>query len=183
VGYGEGGLTVVRIAELGSIVDNHYLGGIVIAGLTGLEPQDRNAEGNPYHSPLSFAYGVKTVFPEFEPRDILTESALRLYPKLEQGCTEPVAEEKSTSEMLKPNWQTNRFVEQYLNRNTVGEKPARSPLLVIASEASAKAPESSTAKVIRRMCQQGDRVQLETYANPDPTNVIGESVRDQMARH
>jgi hypothetical protein len=181
VGYGEGGLTVVRIAELGSIVESHYLGGIVIAGLTGLGPQSPSAEGNPYHSPLSLAYGVKTVFPEFEVGDILTESALRLYPKLEQDCAEPTREEKSTSEMLKPNWQNNRFVEQYLNRNTVGEKPARAPLLVIASEASARTPENSTAQVIRRMCQQGDRVQFETYANPDPTNVIGESVRDQMA--
>jgi hypothetical protein len=181
VGYGEGGLTVVRIAELGSTVDSQYLGGIVIAGLTGLEPEDPSAEGNPYHSPLSLAYGVKTVFPEFEVGDILTERALRLYPKLEQGCAEPTAEEKSTAEMLKPNWQTNRFVEQYLNRNTVGEKPARGPLLVIASEARARTPGNGTAQVIRRMCRQGDRVQFETYANPDPTNVIGESVRDQMA--
>ena len=181
VGYGEGGLTVVRIGELGPILDSHHLGGIVIAGLTGLEPQDRSAKGNPLHSPLSLAYGVKTVFPEFEVGEILTEAALRLYPKLEQGCAEPTAEEKSASEMLKPNWQNNRLVEQYLKRNTVGDTPARGPFLVIASEASAQGPESSTRQVIRRMCQQGDRVQLETYANPDPSNVIGDSVRDQMA--
>jgi hypothetical protein len=178
-GYGEGGLTVVRIAELGSMLDAHYLGSIVIQGLSGLEPSDRNAAGSPYHSPLSLAFGVKTVFPEFEARDILTESGLRLYPGLERGCAEPT--EKSTAEMLKPNWQNNRFVEQYLNRSTVGEKPARGPLLIIASAARARTPESSTAQVIERMCKQGDRVQLETYANPDPGNVIGESVRDQMA--
>lgn len=181
MGYGDGGLTVARIGELGSIVDSHYLGGIVIRGLAGLNPPDPSAQGNPYNSPLFLAYGVKTVFPEFEVGEILTESALALYPKLEQGCADPSLEQKSTSAMLKPNWQNNRFVEQYLSRNTIGEKPARGPLLVIASEANSGTPESGTAQVIARMCKQGDRVQLEKYANPDPGNVIGESVRDQIA--
>jgi hypothetical protein len=181
MGYGEGGLTVTGIAESGPIVDSHYLGGIVIRGLAALKSPDRSPEGNPLNSPLFFAYGVKTVFPEFEVEDILTESALALYPKLGQGCSEPSLEPKSTSQMLKPNWQNNRFAEQYLERNTIGEKPARGPFLVIASEADSQNRDSGTAQVIAQMCKQGDRVQFEKYANPDPGNVIGESVRDQIA--
>jgi hypothetical protein len=180
MGYGEGGLTVARIGELGSTLDSHYLGGIVIRGLAGLKPPDPSEEGNPYNSPLFLAYGVKTVFPQFEVGQILSESALALYSKLDEGCAEPSLKQKSPGAMLKPNWQDNRFVEQYLNRNKIGEKPARGPLLVIASEANSRTLES-TAQVIARMCKQGDRVQLETYANPDPGNVIGESVRDQIA--
>lgn len=181
MGYGEGGLTVIGIGESGSLVDRHHLGGIVLAGLTGLETVDHTADDHLYNPHLFVAYGVKTVFPEFEVKDILTQSGLALYQKLDQDCAGPASPEKSTLEMMKPNWQHNRFVEQYFGRNTIGEKPAHGPFLVISSETSSRTAGSGTEQVIRRMCQQGDRVQLETYANADPGNVIGESVRDQMA--
>jgi len=180
MGYGDGGLAVIGMAESESMVDRHYLGGIVLAGLTGLETVDRTAEGNLYQ-PLFVAYGVKTVFPDFEVKDILTPSGLALYQKLDEDCAEPASEAKSTREIVRPNWQDERIVVQYFSRNAIGQKPARGPFLVIASEADSRTPGSGTEQVVRRMCQQGDRVQLETYANPDPGNVIGESVRDQMA--
>ena len=181
MGYGEGGLTAIGIGELGSIIDRHHLGGIVLAGLAGLKTVDRTADGPLDNSSLFVAYGVKTVFPELEVKDILTQSGLALYQKLDQDCAGPSSPEKSTLEAMKPNWQHNRIVEQYFARNTIGEKPAHGPFLVISSEANSRTAGSGTEQVIRRMCQQGDRVQLETYANPDPGNVIGESVRDQMA--
>jgi hypothetical protein len=180
MGYGDGGLTVIGMAESGLSVDHHYLGGIVLAGLAGLETVDRTAGGSPYNAPLSVVYGVKTVFPEFEVKDVLTPSGLALYQKLDEDCAEPVSQEKSAGELLKPNWQNNRYAEQYFSRNTIGEKPAQGPFLVIASEANSRSG-SGTEQVIRRMCQQGDRVQFEKYSNPDPGNVVGESVRDQMA--
>jgi len=176
MGQGNGGLTVIGMAESGLPVQGHYLGGIVIAGLAGLETVDRTAGD----SPLSVVYGVKTVFPELEVKDVLTPSGQALYQKLEQDCAEPVPHEKSAGELLKPNWQNNRYVEQYFSRNTIGEKPAHGPFLVIASEANSRTG-SGTEQVVRRMCQQADRVQFEKYSNPDPGNVIGESVRDQMA--
>ncbi len=180
MGYGEGGLTVVGIAELGALGDPHYLGGIVISDVAGLEPADGASAGNA--SPLLLAYGIKTVFPDFAEREILTKDALALYPKLDQACALPASAEKvRPSSLLKPNWQKNRFVKQYLERNTIAAKPARGPLLVIASAANAQAPASTTAPVIARMCKQGDQVQFQTYANPDPGYVIGESVRDQIA--
>ena len=51
---------------------------------------------------------------------------------------------------------------------------------MIASEADPAMPVSRTARVIARMCEQGDRIQFEKYADPDPGSVIGESVRDQI---
>ena len=176
MGHGNGGLTVIGMAESGLPAEGHYLGGIVLAGLAGLETVDRTAGD----SPLLVVYGVKTVFPELELKDVLTPSGLALYQKLEQDCAEPAPQAKSAGELLKPNWQNNRSVEQYFSRNTTGEKPAHGPFLVIASEANSRTG-SGTEQVVRRMCQQGDRVEFEKYSNPDPGNVIGESVRDQMA--
>jgi hypothetical protein len=177
MGYGEGGLTVVGIAELGAIGEPYYLGGIIISGVAGLEPPD-----GPGASPLLLAYGIKTVFPQFAEREILTDEALTLYPKLDQACAGPAPEERArASGMLKPNWQKNPFVRRYFDRNTVGAKPARGPLLVIASAANSRAAASTTAEVIRRLCERGDQVEFQTFASPDPGYVIGESVRDQMA--
>lgn len=180
MGYGEGGWTVIGIAELGQRRDPSYLGGIVISGVAGLDPTDWASEGS--SSPLFLAYGVKTVFPEFAESAILTEDALKLYRKLDEGCAEPASGERvRASGMLKPDWQKDRFVRQYFDRNTVGAKPARGPLLIIASTANSGASASTTPPVIARLCQQGGQVQFETYADPDPGYVIGESVRDQIA--
>lgn len=39
----------------------------------------------------------------------------------------------------------------------------------------------STRRVIRRLCREADRVQLELYPDSDSGLVIGDSVRDQIA--
>ena len=178
MGSGGGGLAAAGVAELEhDIRDQNYLGGIVISGLNDL--QDRYE--HPDAVALFLAYGIRTVYPELDVKDMLTDKALALYSRIEQSCSEPGTETKlSASEMLKPNWETNRFVTQYFSRNRAGEKPAYGALLVIASEADPAMPISRTERVIARMCAQGDRVQLEKYADPDPGSVIGESVRDQI---
>ena len=178
MGSGGGGLAAAGVAELEhEIRDQNYLGGIVISGLNDL--QDRYE--HPDAGALFLAYGIKTIYPAFELKDMLTDKALALYSRIEQTCGEPDTETKlSASEMLKPNWETNRFVTQYFSRNRAGEKPAYGALLVIASEADPAMPISRTERVIARMCAQGDRVQFEKYADPDPGSVIGESVRDQI---
>jgi len=179
MGSGEGGLAVVGVAELEhDIRDQNYLGGIVISGLNDLQGHYEHPDAG---APLFLAYGIKTVYPEFDVQDMLTERALARYPSIERACSEADTETKlSASEMLKPNWDNNRFVKQHLNRNRPGQRPAYGPLLVIASEADPAMPISKTARVIARMCEQGDRVQFEKYADPDPGSVIGESVRDQI---
>jgi hypothetical protein len=178
IGNGDGGLAVVGVAELESeIRDRNYLGGIAISGLEDL--QDRY-EHSDVGALLFSAFGIKTVYPQFHEKDMLTEKALTVYPRIEQACGEPDTGKLSASEALKPNWENNRFVKQYFSRNRPGQRPAYVPLLVIASEADPATPISKTARTIARMCEQGDRVQFERYADPDPGSVIGESVRDQI---
>jgi hypothetical protein len=177
IGSGEGSLAVVGVAELErDIRDPNYLGGIVISGLTDL--QDR------YEHPdvgalLFLAYGVKTAYPEFDPRDMLTDKALSLFPRVEEGCGESEIETTvSVSEITRPSWENNRFVKQYFSRNRAGQKPAFGALLAITSQAD---PNDRAAQVIARMCKQGDQVQFERYAASDPGSVIGESVSDQIS--
>ena len=132
--------------------------------------------------PLFLAYGIKTVYPEFDVKDILTDNALALYSRIEQACGEPSGESKlSPVKMLKPNWQSNNFVRQYFSRNTPGLKPAQGPILVISSELDPATPIQRTGEVITRMCKQGDQVQFERYPQSEAGSVFGDSVRDQIS--
>jgi hypothetical protein len=81
--------------------------------------------------------------------------------------------------MLKPNWETNAFVQQYFNRNRLGSRAAYAPLLVIGSDFEPLIHE--TTKVVSLLCRQKDRVHVEKYSEADPGQVIGDSVRDQIA--
>jgi hypothetical protein len=178
IGTGEGGLASVGVAELeNEIRDPNYLGAIVISGLSDL--QDRYQHPEP-SALLFLAYGIKTIYPEFEVKDVLTDKALPLYSRIEQAGGDATDAKLSASEMLKPGWENNRFVKEYFNRNRPGERPAFGSLLAIASGVNPAVPISKVSSVIARMCGQGDRVQFENYADADPGSVIGDSVRDQM---
>jgi hypothetical protein len=82
--------------------------------------------------------------------------------------------------MLKPDWEKNDFVHQFLNRNEVGRKPARGPLLVIAGAVDTGIPPSMTSEIVGQMCRQHDRVDFEEYPEVDAGGVLGVSVRDQI---
>jgi hypothetical protein len=183
VGIGEGGAAVAALAELEGVQDQNYLGSLAISNLD--DPQNRYRSSTPptfFDSPLFLAFGIKTDYPEFDIKDLLTEQGISLYPRVEQSCAEPVIElKRSPSEVLKPNWAGNKFVKIYFSRSTLGEHPAKRPLMVIASELDSTIPIHMTAQVIARMCKQGDRVQFERLAESGPGSIFGESVRDQIS--
>lgn len=184
VGIGQGGAAAVAIAELEhEIRDPNYLGSMAISGLEDFKARYEHPSAPAfYETPLFLAYGIKTIYPEFDVRDILTDKAFVLYPRVEQGCGDPGGESKLTpAEMLKPTWATNKIVRQYFSRNIPGQKPAQGPLLVLSSELDPTLPIGETAQMIGRMCKQGDRVEFDRYPQSEPGRVFGDSVRDQIA--
>ena len=183
IGIGQGGPAVVGVAELEhEIRDPNYLGSMAISGLEDWQDRFPHSSAPPYETPLFLAYGIKTVFPEFEVKEILTDNALSLYPRVDQGCGDPLAESKLTpAEMLKANWENNSFVRQYFSRSTPGQKPVQGPVVVMSSELDPALPIRETAQVIARMCKQGDRVEFERYPQSETGSVFGDSVRDQIA--
>lgn len=183
IGVREGGPAVIGVAELErDIHDANYLGSIAVSGLEDLEDRyEHSGEVTFYPRPLLLTYGVASVYPEFAPKDILTEKALELYPRIQQSCHEPGREELSPAKMLKPNWADNKFVRQYLSRNALGQKPAQGPVLVISSELDPDTPIGGTAQIVAGMCRLGDQVQFERYRQSDVGSVFGDSVPDQIS--
>jgi Secretory lipase len=183
IGIGQGGPAVIGVAELEKeIRDPNYLGSMAISGLEDWQDRYQHPGEPTYETPLFLAYGIRTVFPEFEVKEILTDKALSLYPRVEKSCGDPIGESKLTpAELLKSNWENNRFVRQYFSRNTLSQKPAQAPIVVMSSELDPAIPIRETAQVIARMCKRGDQVEFERYPQSETASVFGDSVRDQMA--
>jgi len=181
MGTGEGGAAVVSVAELlHDIHDSNYLGSIALSGVADLQDTYEPSASLTSSRVLFLAYGIKTVYPQFEAAEILTDQGLSLYQELGQDCGESTAEQKtSAAAVLKPSWEKNAFVQKYFERNRLGLRSADAPLLMVGSADDPSTME--TTKIAARLCRQEARVQFEKYAEYDPGRVIGDSVRDQMA--
>jgi len=184
MGEAEGNLAAVAVAENeNEIRDAGYLGGIAISGLAGAkEIYGRSALGSSGVMLASLAYGIKTVYPQFQVTDMLTEKGLALYHRIEEACWEAgTSAGLSPAETVKPGWEDNPFVRQYFARNSLGQARTQGPIMVISSDADQAIPSAKTAEAIARMCGQGDVIQWQRYPNSDPGSVIGDSARDQIA--
>ena len=181
MGTGQGGATAVSVAELEhDIRDSNYLGTIALSGVADLQDTYEPSASLSSSRVLFLAYGIKTVYPQFEAADLLPDQGLPLFREIDQECSETSAQQRtSAASILKPNWERNAFVQEYFKRNQLGLRPADAPLLLVDSANDPSTMEST--KIVMRLCRQGDRVQFEKYAEYDPGRVIGDSVRDQMA--
>jgi hypothetical protein len=181
MGTGEGGIAVVGVDEMEhGLHDSSYLGSVAISHLGDMQNLYASENNLGYKMPFFLAYGIKTVFPQFNLNDMLTPEAMSLHHNMSQGCDETRDQsEASAGAVLKPGWKTNSFVQKYFARNRLGLQPASAPLLVIASEDDEAI--SETARIVTRLCKEGDRVQFEKLSESDLGRVIGDSARDQMA--
>jgi hypothetical protein len=183
MGATEGSLAALAVAEKETeIRDPAYIGSIAISGLAGArEIYGPAALGSSSLMLTSLAYGIKSVYPQFQATDMLTEKALSLYRHIEQMCWETgTIVELSPAETLKPAWEDNGFVRQYFVRNRLAPTRSYGPILVISADADQAVPANMTAQAIARMCKLGDAIQWQRYPSPDPGRVIGDSVREQI---
>ena len=183
MGTSEGSMAVAALAESeNEIRDPNYLGAIAISGLSDPKNLYETLAKGTFNDTLAFlAYGIKTVYPQFEVRDMLTEKVLPAYNHVADDCSSDTpGPELPAAQMLKPDWQNDKYVKQYVARNTLGEKPSYAPLLIIAGEPNPAQP-TTTTQVVSRMCKQGDRIQFEQYPDPDASSLIGTSVSAQIA--
>jgi pimeloyl-ACP methyl ester carboxylesterase len=183
IGEGEGSLAALAVAEKeNEIRDPSYLGSIAISGVPSAEEiYEDSAQASSTLMLISLAYGIKTVYPQFQESNVLTEKGLALYHNIERMCSPArMTPQLSPLEIVKPSWQNNAFVRQYFVRNKLGQIRAYGPILVMSSDADQAIPATETAQAIGRMCKQGDRVQWERYHDLDRARVIGDSVSDQI---
>ena len=176
----EGGMAALAVAE-SEVRDPSYLGSIATSGVADAqEAYQHFAQGSSNRMLLVLASTVKALYPEFQLSDMLKDAALPAYQRVAQTCggeTEP----EFTNGMLKPGWESNRFVREFFSRNTPGQKPAHGPLLVISGEADPAIPAEMSGRTVARMCKQGNRILFLKYPDLDASGVMGASVADQIS--
>ena len=180
MGESAGGLAALAVAELESdIRDPDYLGSIAVSGIADAkEFYEQVAKANSPEPLLFLAYGVQTLYPPFQVDQILTKDAFAPYRRIEGDCAAAVS--SPVHQMLRPGWEDNYFVRQFFARNTVGQKPAYGPLLIVSSYADPAMRTGMTRRIVTRMCKQRDKLQFHQYQGSDFAGVLGDSVRDQL---
>lgn len=180
LGMDEGAMAAVGVAELErQSRDPAYLGAIAISRVSDLEDLLTSSANQSHQLPLLLAYGTKTVFPQFDPKDILSGQALSLYDQLSEECSVRAAEKVPLTEIVKAHWSDNKFVQDFFQHNRLGTQPAAGPLMIVTSEGDSAF--SATTKAVMRLCKQGDKVLFNRYGEYDPGAVIGDSTRDQIS--
>jgi hypothetical protein len=182
-GYSQGGLTAVGVAEAESeFGDSNYLGAVAISGVAEAhEIFERIALGPDQRMLVFLAQGIKTVFPEFRVEEMLSDKAIPLYQHISHACEVSLGPNLAANEMLKPNWENNRYVKEFFSRNTPGRKPVHGPLLLISGEADPEMPSTLTAAAVAQLCKQKDRVLFVKYPGLNSSAVIGDSISEQIS--
>jgi pimeloyl-ACP methyl ester carboxylesterase len=139
IGHSQGGLSTLGVAQLeNTLRDPHFLGTVTLAGASDLEEAiDAAARVNDpmLNGLLAFiVFGGKTIYPQLELSEILTDTALARYNTfVEDGCRAAYGAFGSLApnEMFKPGWTENPLIKQLLARDRPGVQPVRGPLLLV----------------------------------------------------
>src|SRR6202041_879660 len=188
VGHSQGGLASLGVAELeGEIKDPNFLGTVALAGASDLRDSIHavlKARVPVLNGLMAFwVYGVKTVYPKLDLRDVLTHQALTIYDaSVENGCSEASGAFAAlpTDEILQPDWNDNRYIKQFLARDRPGAQSVFGPLLLVGGGDDPLFTESAGLKIFQRLCAAGGQIQRKIYPGLSHDPVVYGSFRDQM---
>ena len=185
IGHSQGGLSSLGVAQIeGRIKDPNFLGTVALAGASDLQDALDNVlkVRLPVLNGLVafWIYGVKTVYPELQPKDVLTDKALAIFTtSVEDGCSAASGAFAAlpTNEMLLTDWSRNEYIKKFLERNQPGSQPTYGPLLLVGGGDDVLFTESAGQKIVQRICAAGGHAQRKVY--PGLGHIYG-SLKDQM---
>ena len=188
VGHSQGGLASLGVAELeGEIKDPNFLGTIALAGASDLQDSIHavlKARVPVLNGLIAFwVYGVKTVYPKLDLKDVLTDQALTLYDaSVEDGCSAASGAFTAlpTDQILQPGWNDNQYIQQFLARDRPGAQSTFGPLLLVGGGDDPLFTESASRKIFQRLCAAGGQIQRKIYPGLTHDPVVYGSFRDQM---
>jgi pimeloyl-ACP methyl ester carboxylesterase len=188
VGHSQGGLAVQGVALLeDKIRDPNFLGTVSIAGASDVEwgVDSMIAAKQPVTNGLIafIVFGAKSVYPELQPKDVLTDKARGQYDAfVEDGCRAASGAFAAipSDQMLKPGWKDNRYLKQFLARNRPGAHRIYGPMLMVSGGADFIFTEAASGKILQRLCDEGAQVQRKVYPGLAHDPVVYGSLRDQL---
>jgi len=188
VGHSQGGLSSLGVAQLeAEIKDPNFLGAVSLAGASDLEDGINAVEQAklPVLNGLVafWIYGVKTLYPDLNLNDILTNKAFAIYNEsVDDGCSAASGffAALPTDQMLLPGWEHNKYIQQFLARNQPGKRPTYGPLFLVGGGDDILFTESAGRKIFQRLCSGGGRNQRNVYPGLGHDPLVYGSLRDQL---
>jgi pimeloyl-ACP methyl ester carboxylesterase len=186
-GHSQGGLAAFGVAEAEhKIQDPTYLGAVSVAGAV---KESRffthlsNTPGVGFY--LAFmAAGIHARYPDFKPRDLLSDEVLAHYDDVTtNGCfyyAYATYASVPRGALLRPQWDKSEWVHRFFEGNAVGAVPIGGPILIIAGEADQTVPIDGMRVVAKQMCASGQLVTFRSYPNLDHDPVMEHSTPDQL---
>jgi len=187
VGHSQGGMAVLRVAELESqIKDANYLGSVALAPAADLLA---NAEYIAHNNPVGdiglfpyLAFSIESVFPEFRFTEMLSaDAAARIGLVENQYCLIPTLIAFGNPQTLAPAWDSDKYVQEFFAENRPYLQSALAPIFVGQGLADVDVLPSITQAAVGQMCKEGDKVEYKTYSGLDHDGLVFGSFADQIS--
>lgn len=186
IGHSQGGGAVLVVAEKQSLIkDPNYLGVVSLAPAGDLVSVLEHLGNSSTRGYIGFlAYGIQSVYPDFNYGDFLTPEAVKLMPEVPEGgwlvTLASFAEKIPAGKVLKPNWTKNRHFQKFRELSVLGERPTHGPILLLQGEADQCIPTHATDALYERMKRQKSQVEYRKYPGLDHMPLMFGSFRDQV---
>ncbi len=186
IGHSQGGGAVLVVAEKQSLIrDPNYLGAVLLAPAGDLVSVFEHLGNSSQRGYIGFlAYGIQSVFPDFNYGDFLTPEAVKLMPDVpEDGWLVTLAtfaEKIPAGKVLKPDWTKNRHFRKFCELSVLGERPTHGPILLLQGEGDQCIPTRPTDALYERMKEQKSQVEYRKYPGLDHVPLVFGSFRDQV---
>ena len=186
-GHSQGGLAAWGVAEAEhDLKDPDYLGAVSVAGVA--REQDffshlSTTPGVGFY--LAFmAAGIHARYPEFNPRDLVSDAVLAHYADVTtKGCfyyAYATYAALPNGTLLRANWEKSPWVHQFFEGNAEGKLPIGGPLLVIAGEADQTVPIVAVREAVARSCAAKQPVTFRSYPGLDHDPTMEKSTPFQL---
>ena len=185
-GHSQGGLAAFGVAEAQyDLKDPDYLGAVSVAGVArevDFFAHLADTRGVGFY--LAFmAAGIHARYPEFNPRELLSDSVLEHYPDVTtKGCFfyAYATYADAPGSQLRQDWQKSAWIHHFFEGNVVGAKPIGGPLFVIAGEADQTVPLAGVRAAVKQLCAAQTNVRFRSYPGLDHDPVMERSTPQQL---
>ena len=167
VGHSQGGGAVWAVSQKAAVTPiPGYLGGVAISPYTNFL-NEQSA-----YSPRIGAAICRVIaytFPDFDPRDILTdtgEARVALMFQTDAGVAAAMALFHE-GELVKPDWKQNEYIQKFGRLTANGGKPIHGPLLVIHGEADSINSSAAVKIAVEETAARYPSAQLECCWLPE----------------
>ena len=171
IGQSQGGGAVWGI---GQITANQsvpgYLGGVAISPYTSLLKDDVQVTEI---LAANMVPAISSLFPEFQPKDILTEEGERrvqLIHETDAGIASGVLLLTGTA-ILKPDWKSNRFIRKYHEMTSNGGKAIAGPLFIAHGTADPVLGQEARTAAVKATAKADPLAAIEYYSLSNVTHV------------